>query len=150
MVRSKAVLAGLIVLVLAVVVVKVARTPRAAAKTETPPPTVERTPTYVLEGKDLAASLRNGKPTLVDFGEGSCEQCRKQAPVLVATARRYRGKANVVFVDTRVYAEIGRAYNIVAIPTQIFFDVKGREISRHVGYSPPEDLAEELTKVGAT
>jgi thioredoxin 1 len=160
MVRSRLMVAGLVVVVLAVLVVKAARSPHAAARVEPAPPpatTVERAApaakepaSDVLTGADLAACLKNGKPTVVDFGEDWCEQCKKQAPVLEETATKYRGKANVVFVNTKTYSDIGRAYNIAAIPTQIFFDTKGREVSRHVGYSPPEDLAKELAKVGAT
>lgn len=157
MVRSKAVLAGLVVLVLAVVVVKAVRTPHAAARVEASPrpaadtgraAPAEKAASDVLAGADLAASLKNGKPTLADFGEGWCEQCKKQAPVLEATATKYRGKANVVFVDTKAYAEIGRAYSIAAIPTQIFFDTTGHEVTRHVGYYPPEEIAKGLTKIG--
>ncbi len=158
MVRSKAVLAGLVVLVLAVVVVKAARTPHAAARVETSPrpaadtnraaPEEKAAASDVLSGADLAASLKNGKPTLADFGEGWCEQCKKQAPVLEATATKYRGKTNVIFVDTKAYAEIGRAYKITAIPTQIFFDTTGHEVTRHVGYYPPEEIAKDLTKIG--
>ncbi len=149
MVRSKAVLAVVVVVLLAVVAVKVVRTPHATAKAKTPAPAVKKTPSYVLAGGDLAACLKSGKPTVADFGEGWCEQCKKEAPVLVSTSTKYRGKANVVFVDTKAYAEIGQAYKITAIPTQIFFDSTGREVSRHVGFSPAEDIADSLAKVGA-
>jgi thioredoxin 1 len=160
MVRSRLTVAGLVVVVLAVLVVKAARSPHAAARVETAPPpaaaadrgapAAKTTRSDVLTGADLAACLKSGKPTLVDFGEDWCEQCKKQAPVLEETATKYRGRANVVFVNTKTYAEIGRAYGIAAIPTQILFDAKGREVSRHVGYAPPEDLAKALAKVGAT
>lgn len=160
MVRSRLALLGLIIVVLAVLAVKAARSPHAAARAKSSPPppaaaeaaapAAKTITSDVLTGADLAACLKNGKPTVVDFGEDWCEQCKKQAPVLEETATKYRGKANVVFVNTKTYADIGRAYDIVAIPTQIFFDAKGDEVGRHVGYSPPEDLAKELAKVGAT
>jgi thioredoxin 1 len=105
-------------------------------------------PKKALAGPQLQKCLSSGKPTLVDFGAGWCEQCKLEAPVLDAAVEKYRGKANVVFVDTNRYEPIARQYGIKLIPTQIFFDAKGKEVGRHVGFHPAEAVAADLAKAG--
>ena len=99
-------------------------------------------------GSDLGLCRRSGRPTLADFGAGTCEQCKKQAPVLERAARDYQGEANVVYVDVAVYPAIAQNFGVKAIPTQIFFDAKGDEVSRHLGYYPPEKIAAEFARLG--
>jgi len=99
-------------------------------------------------GSDFGACRMSGKPTLADFGAGTCEQCKKQAPVLDEVAQSYQGEANVVYVDVNAYPALAQRWGIKAIPTQIFFDAKGQEASRHIGFYPPEKIAAEFAKLG--
>ena len=39
-------------------------------------------------------------------------------------------------------------FGIRAIPTQIFYDADGREVSRHVGFMSEAAIVEQLTKMG--
>jgi len=103
----------------------------------------------LLPGSKFVDSLNSGKPTMADFGAGWCEACKKMEPVLHESAKRFKGKANVVFVDTDDYASIAKGYSISTIPTQIYFDSKGKEAARHMGYMPIEDVAAQLEALGA-
>jgi len=101
-----------------------------------------------LPGSQFAPSLKSGKPTMADFGAGWCEACKKMVPVLAESAATYQGKANVVFVDTDTYPEQAKSFQITAIPTQIYFDTKGKEAARHVGFMPMEDVSAQMAALG--
>jgi len=87
---------------------------------------------------------------MADFGKGWCIPCKQMVPVLKQAAQDYWGKANIVFVELDEYADLGRQYRIAAMPTQIFFDGKGEEVSRHMGYMGTEDIERELAALGIT
>ena len=119
------------------------------AQVEAPSPLPSQTPkAKPLTGNKLSACLRNGKPTLADFGSGWCAECKRQAPVLNEAAARSQGKANVVYVSVEDYADIARRHRVVTIPCQIFFDAKGKEASRHIGFMSLEEITKEFTRLG--
>jgi thioredoxin 1 len=101
-----------------------------------------------LPGSKLEECLKSGRPTMADFGRGWCVPCKMMVPVLKRAAQDYWGKANIVFVELDEYAALGRKHRIVAMPTQIFFSAKGKEVSRHMGYMGTEDIERELAALG--
>jgi len=96
----------------------------------------------------LEQSLHNGKPTLADFGWRNCIPCKKMKPVLEELAEKQRGRLNVLIVEVYEHEDLSNQYGIKAIPTQILFDSQGKELVRHLGYWPPEEMALELIKIG--
>jgi thioredoxin 1 len=96
----------------------------------------------------LQQSLQNGKPTLADFGWRNCIPCKKMKPVLEDLAEKQRGRLNVLIVEVYDHEDLTDQYLVKIIPTQILFDSKGKELVRHEGYWAPEDIAEQLKKVG--
>lgn len=109
----------------------------------------------LLPGLSLAAeSVFNrtvpvqGMVTMVDLGAGSCIPCRMMAPILEKLEKRYKGKAEIIFIDLRYDREKARRFQIQAIPTQIFFDREGKEVARHVGFMPEDVIVEQLKKMG--
>ncbi|TLM68132.1 MAG: thioredoxin family protein [Deltaproteobacteria bacterium] len=97
---------------------------------------------------DVTRALASGRPTLVDLGAGSCASCKQMAPILEELAATYRDRANVLFVDVREDAAAGKRFRIQMIPTQIFYDARGREVSRHVGFLERADLVKGLQGAG--
>jgi len=89
----------------------------------------------------------SGKPSLVDFGAKGCIPCDKLAPILAAMRTKYDGKANVVFVSVREQQILAFRYGIRSIPVQIFFDKDGREVFRHTGFWPQEQLEKKLAEL---
>jgi thioredoxin 1 len=107
-----------------------------------------RKPAEPLPGSKFADSLESGRPTMADFGAGWCQACKLMEPVLKIAAVKYEGKVNILFVDTDEYGPLAKQHRIAAIPTQIFFDAKGKEVGRHVGYYPIEELEAQLKSLG--
>ena len=123
------------------------------AKTSPPAEQVKAKPTGKkpegpLPGSKLAECLKNGLPTMADFGKGWCVPCKMMKPILEQTAQDYWGKANIVFVELDEYADLGGDYGIITMPTQIFFDAQGKEVKRHMGYMGSEDIGRELAALG--
>lgn len=96
----------------------------------------------------IQAALASGRPTLVDFGARSCIPCKKMAPILEQLEKEYKGRANVIFVDVWQDNKIGGQYRVQMIPTQIFFDAKGKEAGRHIGFMDRQPIIDTFTKLG--
>ena len=89
-----------------------------------------------------------GMVTMVDLGAASCIPCKMMAPILDKLGKRYQGKAAVIFIDLRYNQEAAQQFRVQSIPTQIFFDKDGREISRHIGYMSEEAIVAQLKSMG--
>lgn len=93
-------------------------------------------------------ALSSGRPTVIDLGARSCTSCKKMAPILESLSSEYRGKANVLFIDVHADQDAARRFRIQMIPSQIFFDATGREVSRHTGFMDKEALLKGLKAAG--
>jgi thioredoxin 1 len=111
-----------------------------AAKELPPPPSLTMTP--------LEEALSSGKPTLAEFGWRTCIPCKQMKPILKELAVEYEGTLNVVIVEVYEQKELTQKHGIMAIPTQIFFDSNGKEIKRHMGFWPKEEIITQLKKMG--
>jgi thioredoxin 1 len=89
-----------------------------------------------------------GKPSLVDFGSTGCVPCDMLAPILDTLREKYKGKLNVLFIHVGQEPILAGRYGIQAIPVQIFFDKTGKEVFRHVGFFPQEQIEAKLSKMG--
>lgn len=97
----------------------------------------------------LAGVIGNGKPSLVDFGSSSCVPCKMMEPILKEITVEYRGKANIILIEVYKFRELASRYGISVVPTQIFFDRNGKEVWRHQGYLPKEEIVKKLMELGA-
>jgi thioredoxin 1 len=93
-------------------------------------------------------ALASGKPTVLDLGARTCIPCKKMAPILEGLSADLRGKASVLFIDVHENQAAADSFKVRMIPTQIFFDGKGREVKRHVGFLDKADIVKELKTVG--
>lgn len=96
----------------------------------------------------LGQALSSGKPTLAEFGSSTCVPCKQMKPILEELAVKYKGKLNVVIVEVYDHIDLARQYQIMAIPTQIVYDRYGREITRHMGLWPKEEITAYLRTQG--
>lgn len=96
----------------------------------------------------IQAALASGRPTLVDFGARSCIPCKKMAPILEQLEKEYRGRANVIFIDVWKDNKVAVPYRVQMIPTQIFFDAKGKEAGRHIGFMDRQPIIDTFKKLG--
>jgi thioredoxin 1 len=90
----------------------------------------------------------SAKPSLVDFGSKGCRPCDMLAPILETLKTKYDGKANVLFVSVVQEQILAARYGIESIPVQIFFDKHGKEVFRHVGFFPQEEIEKQMAKMG--
>ena len=96
----------------------------------------------------LPRALTNGKPTLAEFGRGTCIPCKEMKPIMENLAVEYQDRLNVSIVSVDDYRELTNYYRIMAIPTQIGFDSSGKEVFRHVGFWPKDQIVAQLSKLG--
>ena len=89
-----------------------------------------------------------GMVTMVDLGAKKCVPCKMMAPILETLEKEYRDRAAIVFVDVWESPEAAKQFAIQLIPTQIFYDASGREVSRHQGFMSREAIVAELGKLG--
>lgn len=92
--------------------------------------------------------LVSGKPTVIDLGARTCIPCKKMAPILEGLSSEYQGKANILFIDVHKDSDAADRFKIRMIPTQIFFDAKGQEVKRHIGFMDKTDLLKGLKSAG--
>ncbi|NPV14263.1 thioredoxin fold domain-containing protein [candidate division WOR-3 bacterium] len=79
-------------------------------------------------------------PKLWDFFATWCPPCKKQAPIVEEIAREFEGVVEVRSIDTDKEQELARKFNIQAIPTLVFLDPSGKELSRNVGLMSKDSI----------
>jgi len=89
-----------------------------------------------------------GMVTMLDLGADKCVPCKMMAPIIAKIEKKYEGKAAIVFIDVWKHKEQAGRFGIRAIPTQIFYDEKGDEVYRHVGFMGEQDIVNQLNKMG--
>lgn len=87
-------------------------------------------------------------PILLELGSDSCIPCKMMAPILDALKTTYAGRLRVEFVDVFKQSEVAERYGVSQIPTQIFFDASGKELYRHLGFMPKEDILAKWRTLG--
>jgi thioredoxin 1 len=96
----------------------------------------------------IRQALASGRPTMVDFGASYCIPCKKMKPILDSLKKEYNGRANVIFVDIKEERDMPDKYRIQIMPTQVFFDAKGKEVKRHLGFMDKLEILSELKGLG--
>jgi thioredoxin 1 len=89
-------------------------------------------------------------PRLVDLGANKCIPCKKMAPILEGLKADFAGQLDVRFIDVWENREAGRKYEVLLIPTQIFFNAAGEELFRHEGFYSREDILAKWKELGLT
>ncbi|MBI4763277.1 MAG: thioredoxin fold domain-containing protein [Deltaproteobacteria bacterium] len=99
-----------------------------------------------------SASLKEvpvkGTINLVDFWSDYCLPCKMMAPVLAKVEKNYQGKVAIVHVDIEKFPDQVKRFSIRVIPTQVFFDQKGKEVFRHEGFMSEKEIAAQFKKMG--
>jgi len=132
----------LVVVVSAVIALK--ENNKANSKSKDPGSSVENIPAAEPDKAEQIKAL----PRLVDLGAGKCIPCIMMAPILEELKKEYAGTFNVEFIDVWKNPDAGRKYGIRIIPTQIFFDASGKELSRHEGFFSREDILLKWKELG--
>ena len=81
-----------------------------------------------------------GLPKLWDFSATWCSPCKEQKPIIHELQKEYAGKLEIRIIDVDENGELSGKFGIKAIPTQVFLDAEGNELSRNTGLMSKDDI----------
>ena len=90
----------------------------------------------------------NTLPRLLELGSVTCIPCKEMAPIIDELRQTYAGRMKVEFIDVKEEPAVGELYDVEIIPTQIFFAADGKELFRHQGFFPKEDILAKWKELG--
>jgi len=96
----------------------------------------------------LDTALKNGKPTVLDLGAGSCIPCKMMKPIFEELEKEYKDKANIILLEIADHRDVANKYKVRVIPTQIFFNDKDEVYWRHEGFLAKEEIIKKLKELG--
>ena len=101
--------------------------------------------TLTFNAQDLKPKL-----TFIELGSVSCIPCKKMQPIMKSLEKKYGWQLKIIFYDVwkSDHKDKAKKYGIRLIPTQIFLDEYGKEIHRHEGFYPEDDIDEFLQSKG--
>lgn len=87
--------------------------------------------------------LKSNGPVLVDFAAEWCGPCKRLAPIIDELAGEFAGKVKVARLDVDESREAASKYNIMSVPTMIFFK-GGKPVDQVIGLVPKKSLEDKL------
>ena len=104
-----------------------------------------RSPIHAARGEVLVTNrldvdFSKYQVTFLELAADRCIPCKKMQPIMKEIAAMFPDRVQVVFYDVWKHPRPGEAYRVQLIPTQVFLDQKGREIARHVGLFPKDEI----------
>jgi thioredoxin 1 len=85
------------------------------------------------------------QPVLVDFSAVWCGPCKMLDPIVKQLAGEWENKIKVVKIDADQNPDILMQYNVLGIPTLLFFK-NGEVADRVTGYLPKDKLIAKFSQ----
>ncbi len=93
--------------------------------------------------------LGSETPVLVEFSTTGCPACHAVRPTLENLAREFEGRVRIVEVNVEEERDLGRLFQIRAVPTLGFFK-DGEFIDGVVGAAPTAVLRRKLDRLSGS
>jgi thiol-disulfide isomerase/thioredoxin len=95
-----------------------------------------------------AVDFTSGRPKLLDFGMGICEQCKRMQPVMAQAAWEFGNRLDVHTLDIRDAANdrLGQRFGLRLIPLIILTDAGGQELWRREGFVDFPEISRVVTE----
>ena len=74
---------------------------------------------------DIERLTSYGVPVIIDFGAGYCQPCKEFEPTLHKLKEQYGDNIIIKLIDIEEYPEIADEYEIMTVPTQLFYNSNG-------------------------
>jgi thioredoxin 1 len=126
-------------LVLTVIVLALALAGCGGNKTATPAATEEKQPPTMQQ---------TNLPKLWDFWATWCPPCKELKPTIEALAEEYKGVIEITSIDVDQQKDLAQKFGVTAVPTLVFLDKDGKELSRIVGAVPKDTLVGRFRTLG--
>jgi thioredoxin 1 len=107
-------------------------------------------PKPALTSRDTTAVGSKPFVTFIELGSVRCIPCKAMQPVMKSMENKYGSQVKIVFYDVwkQDQAHYAQAYGIRLIPTQVFLDCNGKELMRHEGFFPENEIDAFLQSKG--
>lgn len=92
-------------------------------------------------------TIKDSKPTLVDFYATWCGPCKMMHPILEQLKDKMGDSVTIVKIDVDKHQELAQAYRVMSVPTLIVFrdgDVKWRAAGVHTAEDLESKLREQM------
>ena len=99
-----------------------------------------QTQTQARPQNQVQAQTTTNLPKLWDFWATWCPPCKQLKPTIEALEKEYAGKIEIKSIDVDQNKDLAQKFKVQAIPTLVFLDAKGNELSRIVGLVPSDTI----------
>ena len=88
--------------------------------------------------------IENKLPTVLDFYADWCGPCKRLAPVLESIEKDYKGRVEFRRINVDNNVELSSKYGIQSIPTLVYLDSDGQEVTRTVGLIDASEIEKAI------
>ncbi len=125
--------------------------PRLAGKDEAVTPSRPMPPAAAPEllARALARARETKRLIFIDFYAEWCAPCKVLEEIVFPAPEVQKALEEYVFmkVDTDEFPDVGQYFNVVAMPTLLVLDARGKVIHRSIGMIEVQDLVELLDEL---
>lgn len=90
----------------------------------------------------------SGNPVFIEIGAKSCVPCQMMQKVMDELRANHPGKLDIIFHDLEMDSAPAQQYGITVIPTQVLLSPDGKELFRHEGFYPTDEIVAKWSELG--